>query len=161
MLLSHCALSWRHLLLDGRHCFGAPFLSYVCCEGQCHARQVVCAFASSFVFPAQKKWIYFTVSCVCSFHFLLTNGALAAVCCFAFISPPWLILDFISLLDSINSWLKSSGVLTLHLCLLLSIHLLVTMEFRRIVASFSFLVTYAPHFRVKCFSWNAGPPSSI
>lgn len=79
-------------------------------------------------FRLQRERIeYFTVSWVCNLHLLLTNGALAGVRCLAFISPSWSIL---------NSGLESSGVLTLHLCRLLSIR---TCSSRAIAVSFFFM----------------------
>lgn len=151
MLLSRCALFWRDFLLGAGRCFVIP-IPQLCLLWRVSAVPDKSWAALFLHFPFQReKTEYFSVCWVCYLHLLLTNGALAAVCHFAAINPSWLIL---------NSGLESSGVLTLHLFLLLSIHTCNdrASAYRSLIF---FHVTYAPHFRAKWFSWNAGPPSTI
>lgn len=112
MLLSRCALFWRDFLLGAGRCFVIP-IPQLCLLWRVSAVPDKSWAALFLHFPFQReKTEYFSVCWVCYLHLLLTNGALAAVCHFAVINPSWLIL---------NSGLESSGVLTLHLFLLLSI----------------------------------------
>lgn len=130
----------------------SPFLSYVCCEGQCRVRQVVYPFVSSF--SSSARWDeYFIIFCVLPL-------SLADEWCFDCSVP-------VRFNQPFSVARKSSSVLTLHPCLPLGVRLLATVKLRHIAVSFlPCRICTALRCRMLLFFFFfflgiSGPPSSI